>query len=81
MGATPKPRDGDQYSDEETIARRDATIKRMLATPPKPHSEIQVGKSRAKSMTPKGAPAKSKKKNVAHRQAASKSTKNPKTEI
>jgi hypothetical protein len=39
----------EQYSDEETARRRDATIKRMLATPPKPHSEMKVGKSRRKS--------------------------------
>jgi hypothetical protein len=43
----------DFYSSEETSRRRDATIKRMLATPPKPHSEMKVGKPRAKSMTPK----------------------------
>jgi hypothetical protein len=29
--------------------RRDAVIKRMLATPPKPHSEMKIGKSKAKS--------------------------------
>ncbi|MGA8613550.1 MAG: hypothetical protein WB760_18145 [Xanthobacteraceae bacterium] len=34
----------DQYSEEETARRRDATIKRMLATPPKPHSEMKIGK-------------------------------------
>jgi hypothetical protein len=28
--------DPDQYSDAETIRRREAAIKRMLATPPKP---------------------------------------------
>jgi hypothetical protein len=49
MGATPKSRDGDQYSEAETIARRDATIKRMLATPPKTHSEMKIGKSKGKS--------------------------------
>ena len=36
------------YTDAETIARRDATIKRMLNTPPKPHSEMKIGKPRAK---------------------------------
>jgi hypothetical protein len=49
MGATPKPREGDEYSEEETIARRDAVIKRMLNTPPKPHSKMKLGKSRAKA--------------------------------
>ncbi len=56
-----KPSFDDQYSAEETVHRRDATIKKMLATPPKPHSEMKIGKRRAKSMTPKGVPAQSKK--------------------
>jgi hypothetical protein len=51
-----------QYSEAEIIARRDAVIKRMLATPPKPHSEMKIGKRRTKSMTPKGVPAQSKKR-------------------
>ena len=51
----------DKYTEEETIRRRDATIKRMLATPPKPHSEMKIGKRRAKSMTPKGVSVQSKK--------------------
>jgi hypothetical protein len=38
----------DQYSEKETAQRRDAVIKRMLATPPKPHSEMKLGKPRAK---------------------------------
>jgi hypothetical protein len=33
MTRTPAKND-DQYSEKETAARRDATIKRMLATPP-----------------------------------------------
>lgn len=52
----------EQYSNEEIARRRDATIKRMLATPPKPHSEMKISKPRAKSMTPKGIPAQSKKR-------------------
>jgi hypothetical protein len=40
--------DADQYSEQEIIARRDATIKRMLATPPQPHSEMKIGKPRSK---------------------------------
>jgi hypothetical protein len=43
----------DDYSEQETKRRRDAVIKRMLATPPKPHSEMKIGKPRGKSMTPK----------------------------
>jgi hypothetical protein len=52
----------DQYSEQETKRRRDAVIKRMLATPPKPHSEMKVGKPRAKSMTPKRPKAQSSAK-------------------
>jgi hypothetical protein len=37
------------YSEKEIAERRDATIKRMLNTPPKPHSEMKIGKRRAKS--------------------------------
>jgi hypothetical protein len=29
----------DTYSHEETVARREAALKRMLATPHKPHKE------------------------------------------
>jgi hypothetical protein len=47
------PRD-EQYSEEETAQRRDAVIKRMLNTPPKPHSEMKLGK-------PRGKPSKSSK--------------------
>jgi hypothetical protein len=48
----------DQYSDKKTAQRRDAVIKRMLNTPPKPHSEMRVGKPRAKPKTrrPRNAP-------------------------
>jgi len=38
----------DQYSEKEAAERRDAVIKRMIATPPKPHSEMKVGKSEKK---------------------------------
>jgi hypothetical protein len=38
----------DQYSDKEAAARRDATIKRMIAMPPKTHSEMKIGKPRGK---------------------------------
>jgi hypothetical protein len=39
----------DQYSEEETARRRDEVIRRMANTPPKPHSEMKIGKSRAKA--------------------------------
>jgi|TARA_R100000049_G_C1948124_1_gene94197 hypothetical protein len=29
------------YSEEETKRRREAALKRMLATPPKPHDKVQ----------------------------------------
>jgi hypothetical protein len=40
----PRQPNDDEYSEQEIIARRDATIKRMLNTPPKPHSEMKIGK-------------------------------------
>ncbi len=30
------------YSEEETVARREAALKRMLATPHKPHDAMKV---------------------------------------
>ena len=38
----------DTYSDVETAARAEAALKRMLATPPKPHTDSKVGR-RSKS--------------------------------
>jgi hypothetical protein len=38
----------DQFSEKEAAARRDAVIKRMIAMPPKPHSEMKVGKKAKK---------------------------------
>jgi hypothetical protein len=49
----------DSYSEEETARRRDAVIKRVLSTPPKPHSEMKLGKPRGK---PSKSPAKRKEK-------------------
>jgi len=34
------------YSDAETAARAEAALKRMLATPPKPHKDSKLGKKR-----------------------------------
>ena len=39
----------ESYTPEETIARAEAALKRMLATPPKPHSEMKLGKRKAKA--------------------------------
>jgi hypothetical protein len=44
----------DEFSLEEVARRRDAVIKRMLNMPPKPHSEMKLGK-------PRGEPGKSPK--------------------
>ena len=38
--------DNDNYSDAETERRANATLKRMLATPPKPHKDSKLGKRR-----------------------------------
>jgi hypothetical protein len=35
----------EMYSEKEAAARRDAVVKRMIAMPPKPHSEMKMGKS------------------------------------
>jgi hypothetical protein len=43
MGKSPYGQ-ADQFSEKEAAARRDAVMKRMIATPPKPHSEMKVGK-------------------------------------
>ena len=37
------PKD-ETYSEEETVARREAALKRMLATPHKPHAPLAKGK-------------------------------------
>jgi hypothetical protein len=39
------------YNDEEIARRRDDVIRRMANTPPKPHSEMKVGKRKAKMGT------------------------------
>jgi hypothetical protein len=48
-----KNRESEQYSPEETARRRDATIKQMLATPPKPHSEMKIGVKKKSKAQPK----------------------------
>ena len=48
MAKTPKKIDGtDERSPAETERVADATLKRLLSTPPNPHKEM-VGKSKAK---------------------------------
>lgn len=34
----------DIYSEEETVERREAALKRMLRTPPKPHKDMKKGR-------------------------------------
>lgn len=36
----------DTYSDGQTKRRADAALKRMLATPPKPHKDSKLGRKR-----------------------------------
>lgn len=43
------------YSEAETVARREAALKNMLATPRKPHSENKLGRAEAR-------PSRSRKK-------------------
>jgi hypothetical protein len=38
----------DEYSPEEAARRRDEVIRRMASTPPKPHSEMKIGKRKVK---------------------------------
>ena len=39
-------KDQDEITEEETARRRDAVLKRMLKTLPKPHKAAQSGKKR-----------------------------------
>jgi hypothetical protein len=41
------PRESEAYSEAETDVRREATLKRMLATPPQPHKPLGKGKGTA----------------------------------
>ena len=37
------PKESETYSEEETVARREAILKRVLATPPTPHKRKKKG--------------------------------------
>jgi hypothetical protein len=39
----------DQYSDEEATRRTNEALRRALTSPPKPHSEMKIGKRKAKA--------------------------------
>jgi hypothetical protein len=51
----------ENYSEKEAAARRDAVIKRMIAMPPKPHSEMKMGKPQHRIANKKGAAKKKKR--------------------
>jgi len=51
--------DTDQFNEREIAERRDATLLRMLKTPPKRNSEMKLGKPRRKK---KKSPERSKAK-------------------
>jgi len=42
----PDTKPDESYSDKDTAIRADAALKRMLATPPKPHKDSKVGRRR-----------------------------------
>jgi hypothetical protein len=43
----------DSFSERETIARREAALRRMLATPHKPHKPLKTKSKRGASAKPK----------------------------
>lgn len=49
MPDTDRIQEGDTYSDAETVARAEAALKQMLATPHKPHKDSKVGRRESQS--------------------------------
>jgi len=43
----------DQFSDEEATRRMNEALRRALTSPPKPHSEMKLGKGKTKANPPK----------------------------
>jgi len=52
----------ESYSDEETVERAEAALKRMLATPHQPHKEMKLGRKKRVVESPKSDSTASKKK-------------------
>jgi hypothetical protein len=52
MADKPAPKADDTYSEEETARRRDATIRAMIAMPPKPHGPAKAKRSRTVKKPP-----------------------------
>jgi hypothetical protein len=46
-----EPKLDDQYSDEEATRRMNEALRRALTSPPKPHSEMKIGKRKAEART------------------------------
>jgi hypothetical protein len=67
MGSSPnmgkKEKERNEFHDDEIARRRDQALLRALNTPPKPHSEMKLGKRKAKA----GAEASPPKKRGRHR--------------
>ena len=40
----------DQFSDEEATRRMNEALRRALTSPPKPHSEMKIGKRKTKAI-------------------------------
>ena len=57
---TRKPISGEEefYDEHETVRRREAALKRMLTTPPKPHSEMKGKRPKSEGASSRGAFAK-----------------------
>ena len=54
LGMTKQPTQSrsEQYSEAETIRRRDEAVRRALNTPPKPYKDSKVGKGKSKPSPP-----------------------------
>jgi hypothetical protein len=50
--------DSQEFTDEDIARRRDAVIRHMINTPPKPHSEMKIGKRKPKASVKASPPEK-----------------------